>query len=205
MTDHEDPAFDLEAFLTPLDPAWTEPTDEQLQHFRKELRAVAARLADEISVRDTRPGGVHEDLPVRSTPDWQLAMLRALRAARDEAEAMNERYARGASAGGVGYPELGEAWGISRQAARKKWPGAVVAINPHANKDPIEFDAFGGSARVAWHPEDGGWWWIAQAANGRHDDAGDEEVTYDTSQEAAAAAGAFLAANALPTPSGDPT
>ena len=204
MTNHEDRAFDLEAFMTPLDPAWTEPTDEQLQHFRKELRAVAARLADEISVRDTSPGGPHEDLPVRSTPDWQLAMLRALRAARDEAEAMNEKYARGAGAGGVGYPELGEAWGISRQAARKKWPGAVVAINPHANKDPIEFDAFGGNARVAWHPEDGGWWWIAQAANGRHDDAGDE-VTYDTSQEAAAAAGAFLAANALPTPSGEPT
>lgn len=197
MTKNEDDAPDYEAFMAPRDPAWTEPTEAQLTKFRKELRAVAAALADEISVRDTSPGRPDPDLPVRSTPDWQLAMLRALRIAWDEVEPMTEQYARGAGGGGVNYPQIGDAWGVSRQAARKRWPGAVVAINPHANKEPIEFDSFGGHARVSWHPEDGGWWWIGQAANGRHEDAGDD-VTYDTSEEAAAIAGAFLAANATP-------
>lgn len=197
MTKNEDEAPDWEAFMAPRDPAWTEPTEEQLANFRSELRAVVAVLADELSVRDASRGGPDEDLPVRKTPDWQLAMLRALRTARDEAEGMTEEYARGAGAGGVNYPTLGKAWGISRQAARKRWLGAVVAINPHANKEPIHFESFGGSARVAWHPEDGGWWWSAEAANRRRADAGDE-VTYDTSEEAAAIAGAFLAANSTP-------
>jgi hypothetical protein len=197
MTTNEDDAPDYEAFMAPRDPAWAEPTQEQLTAFRKQLRATVAALADELSVRDTSPGRPDPDLPVRSTPDWQLAMLRALRIARDEVEPMTEQYARGAGGGGVNYPQIGDAWGVSRQAARKKWPGAVVAINPHANKEPIEVEAFGGSARVAWHPEDGGWWWIGQAANGRQADAGDE-VTYDTSEEALAHAGAFLSVNSTP-------
>ncbi|MFM9625085.1 hypothetical protein ACKI14_45095 [Streptomyces turgidiscabies] len=197
MTTNQEDAPDYEAFMVPRDPAWTEPTETQLTKFRKKLYATAAVLADDLSVRDTSPGGPDEDLPIRKTPDWQLAMLRALRATRVEAEAMTEQYARGAGAGGVNYPQLGDAWGISRQAARKKWPGAVVAINPHANKEPIHFESLGGTARVAWHPEDGGWWWSAEAANGRRADAGDE-VTYDTSEEAAAIAGAFLAANNTP-------
>ncbi|MFJ8957344.1 hypothetical protein ACIRO1_45365 [Streptomyces sp. NPDC102381] len=192
MEQSKEGALDREVFMAPRDPAWNEPTEAQLATFRERLRATVAALADELSVRDTSRGGADEDLPVRSTPDWQLAMLRALRIARDEAEPMAEPYARGAGAGGVNYPQLGDAWGISRQAARKKWPGAV--INPHANREPHEVEAFGGHARVTWHPEDGGWWWIAQAANGRHQDAGDD-LTYDTSEEALAHAGAFLAAN----------
>ncbi|MEU3084093.1 hypothetical protein ABZ697_27740 [Streptomyces albidoflavus] len=183
-----------EAFMTPRDPAWSEPSEAQLTKFRTELRAVAAALADGISVRDTNAGGPDADLPVRSTPDWQLAMLRALRIARDEVEPMTEEYARSAGRRGVTYPQLGEAWGVSRQAARKRWPGAVVGTTA---KEPIEFESFGGHARVSWQPEDGGWWWIGQAANGSYADAGDE-VTYDTSEEAAAIAGAFLAANTNP-------
>lgn len=185
--------------MKPIDPAWTEPTEAQVADFRRRLEDVVSTLVGAISVREQQMGvdHPHRDQAV-VTADWQLAMLRALRETRDAAEVLSEKYARGAGAGGINYPQLGAAWGVSRQAARKKWPGAVSAVNEQANREPVHFEAFGGEARVVFHPEFGGWWWIATAANRKREEAPDD-LTYDTSEEAAAAAGAFLAANATTT------
>ncbi|MEU5547170.1 hypothetical protein AB0G85_33140 [Streptomyces sioyaensis] len=193
MTSSE-PTVDWDEFERPLDPAWTEPTEDQVQDFHGRLEDVVSTLARSISVRDQQMGAGHPHLnQVEFTPDYKLAMVRALREARDAAEELSEKYVRGAGAGGINYPQLGAAWGISRQAARKRWPGAV-AVNGYANREPIHFEAFGGEARVVWHPEEGSWWWIATAANRKTQEAPDD-VMYDTSEEAAAAAGAFLATN----------
>ncbi|MFI1444955.1 hypothetical protein [Streptomyces fructofermentans] len=127
------------------------------------------------------------------TPAVPLATLAAWRVASEEIERLAARSARLAGARGAGYPDLGAAWKISRQAARKRWPGVVTAerVLPASS----HFRAFGGEALVTWRQEEGSWWWIATAANGRGDEAPDE-ASYASSEEAAAAAGAFLAANA---------
>lgn len=193
--ENTEPSPFWEQFMAPRDPAWTEPTDEQVADLRDRIRKAAVDLAAHISVRQQElqsKGPMREQAMM--TGDWHLSVVRALREARTLTDELAENYARKAGAAGTSYAQLGTAWGVSRQAARKRWPGAVSAINPHANREPIHFQAFGGEARVAFHPEDGGWWWIATAANRQHQEA-PEDAEYDTSEEAAAAAGAFLAAN----------
>jgi hypothetical protein len=196
--EHEEPGY-WEHFMAPRDPAWTEPNDKQLSTLRTRVHDAAVDLAAHISVRQEQ---LQRKTPTReqamTTADWHLSVVRALRETLTLAEGIAENYARKAGAAGASYAQLGTAWGVSRQAARKRWPGAVSAINPHANREPVHFEAFGGEARVVFHPEDGGWWWIATAANRQVREA-PEKAEYDTSEEAAAAAGAFLAANATTT------
>ncbi len=191
------------------DPAWTDPTDDQQRALTTAVLRLAYGLGGEIWSRadelDALGAPAREGVVTRS-PDRALATLRALRAVRGAADAAAENTARKAGQLGAGYPQLGKAWGISRQAARLRWPGAVSAINPAANREPVHFEMYGGEARVSYHPEFGGWWWIATAANRKTAEApkGDDEYA-ETSEEAAAAAGAFLAANAVPAAEPAPT
>jgi hypothetical protein len=186
-----------------FDPAWSDPTDEQVSQLRARIRQAAISLAGGISARQTHLTALAPEVAellkvtVGDTADWNLAVLRALRQIKEEAARLADEYASDAGMAGAGYPDLGTAWGVSRQAARKRWPGVVSSLNPDAyrGRDSINFEAFGGEARVSYHPQDGGWWWIATAANRRSAEA-PEDVTYDTSEEASAAAGAFLGANA---------
>lgn len=176
----------------------TEPTQEERDQLRRALLKALETLGNAVYERLTAGSPDSEqDVLDLTRPEIPLAKLIVCKHASEELDVLTERFARAAGAAGANYAELGTAWGISRQAARKRWPGAVSAVNERANKEPIHFEAFGGEARVAFHPEDGGWWWIGQGANRSQGDAGDE-VTYDTSEEAAAAAGAFLAANQTP-------
>lgn len=178
------------------DPAWTDPTEEQQQQLEAAVQRLAYQLGAEIWSRADEitdmPPRVREQ--VTGAPDRHLATLRALRAVKDAADAVAALLAVDAGHRGAGYPQLGKAWGITRQAARLRWPGAVSAINEANNREPIHFEMYGGEARVSFHPEEGGWWWIATAANRKVQEA-PADLTYDTSEEAAAAAGVFLAAN----------
>lgn len=176
-----------------------EPTQEERDRLRQALHKALEKLGDTVYERLTaeRPDDAEEVLDL-TRPEIPLAKLTVCKYAAEELDVLAERFARAAGAAGANYPELGAAWGISRQAARKRWPGAVSAINERANKEPVHFEAFGGEARVSFHPEDGSWWWIATAANRKVREA-PEKAEYDTSEEAAAAAGAFLAANTTTT------
>lgn len=194
----------IDAFLLKrFDPPWTDPTTDQANRLRESVGEAARELVREISAREVHLRDLDPEVAVAltlsnsETADWNLAMLRALRQIKIEAEALADDFAAEAGMHGANYPDLGTAWGMTRQGARKRWPGAVSALNPDAyrGRDSIDFEAFGGEARVSFHPNDGGWWWIATAANRRSAEAPDD-VTYDTSEEASAAAGAFLAANA---------
>lgn len=193
----------IDAFLTQrFDPAWTDPTADQTDQCRARVEDAALDLVRGISTREAHLRDLTPEvaetltLSCGETADWNLAMLRALRQVKIEAERLADDFAADAGKHGANYPDLGAAWGMTRQGARKRWPHAVSALNPDAyrGRDPIQFEAFGGNARVSFHPTDGGWWWIAAAANGRTAEA-PVGVTYDTSEEASAAAGAFLAAN----------
>ncbi|MBY8868690.1 hypothetical protein [Streptomyces sennicomposti] len=190
------------------DPAWAEPGPEHTAKVCTRLDALADELADQLStrVRDL-PAAAPEDahLVVRDAGDWHLARLRALREIRTVAEQLADRTVAAAGTRGAGYPQLGDAWAITRQGARKKWPHAVSAMSePPSGQEPrTTINAFGGTADVSWHGAEGGWWWIGQGADGTPGDAG-EDTTYDTKEEAAAMAGAFLQQHATQTTNGDP-
>ncbi|MFE4519067.1 hypothetical protein ACFRMQ_33325 [Kitasatospora sp. NPDC056783] len=87
---------------------------------------------------------------------------------------------------GANYEQLGGAWGITRQGARKKWPQAVN--RPAARPGSLEL--FGGSAELV--EDEGGWRWVATGADGER---GAAAAGHRSREEAAAHAGAFLAAH----------
>lgn len=183
------------------DPAWTEPDPKQTAKVRARLDTLADELADQLStrVRDlpaTAPKDAH--LVVRDAGDWQLARLRALREIRTVAEQMADQTVAAAGIRGAGYPQLGDAWAITRQGARKKWPDAVSAMSPPpAGQEPrTTLAAFGGSVDLSWHGSEGGWWWIGEAADGT---TAESAITHDTKEQAAADAGAFLQQHATST------
>ncbi len=115
------------------DPAWVEPDPEYTAKIRARLDTLADELADQLSarVRDL-PAAAPDDahLVVRDAGDWHLARLRALREIRTVAEQLADRTVAAAGTRGAGYPQLGDAWAITRQGARKKWPHAVSAPTP---------------------------------------------------------------------------
>lgn len=189
------------------DPAWTEPDPKHTAKVRARLDTLADELADQLStrVRDL-PAAAPKDahLVVRDAGDWQLSRLRALREIRTVAEQLADQTVAAAGIRGAGYPQLGDAWAITRQGARKKWPDAVSAMSPPpAGQEPrTTLDAFGGSVDLSWHGSEGGWWWIGAAADGT---TGESAITHDTKEQAAADAGAFLQQHARPATNGDPT
>ncbi|MGW3563596.1 hypothetical protein ACWDSL_06790 [Streptomyces sp. NPDC000941] len=169
---------------------YRDPKSEQLQDLHDAVVDAVTALADKISVPY---GGLSEEDPrwatCMSTAEWQLAMLRALRELDPLAQQLGERWARTAGIFGASYAQLGDAAGISRQAATKRWPGA-------ASKDvsPVDIETAGGTGRVIYDRETRSWAWTAQGANGVS--AKSDDARHATSEAAAAEAGAFLAANA---------
>jgi CheY-like chemotaxis protein len=59
-----------------------------------------------------------------------LARLHALAHLQQAVERRAGLEAQAAVVAGAGYPQLGGAWGISRQGARRRWPGLVFATRP---------------------------------------------------------------------------
>ncbi|MFE5730240.1 hypothetical protein ACFQ7A_04910 [Streptomyces sp. NPDC056528] len=192
------------------DPAWTEPDADLVRQVRARVGTYADELADRLSTRvQGLPARAPDDAPlvVRDAGDWHLARLRALREIRTAAAQLADRTVAAAGIRGAGYPQVGEAWAITRQGARKKWPHAVSAMSPPPGEQEARttITAFGGSAALSWHGREGGWWWSAEGADGTVGDAGaDDSSTFDTREEAAANAGAFLQQHARPATNGDP-
>ncbi|MGR3939088.1 hypothetical protein [Streptomyces sp. BRA346] len=174
-----------------------ELTQTDRETLRKDLHGALQPLRDVLYEAMTEGRPDSPDVLRLDRPEGALASLAACKYAAEEIDGMAENFARSAGAKGANYAELGAAWGISRQAARKRWPLAVDPSAARGTRKSVDITAFGGTARVGFDPADGGWWWVAAAANGTNRDTGLEEdaPTYDTSEEAAAAAGAFLAAN----------
>lgn len=152
-------------------------------------------LADGISIPhggrlDVDPDPATGMTHPMNTPEWQLAMLRALREVDPLALQIGERSARTAGIMGATYTQLGDAAGITRQAATKRWPGAV----PPKDAAPVDIETAGGTGRVFYDQESGTWAWFAQGANGTSAES-EDDAGHGTSEAAAAAVGAFLAAN----------
>ncbi|MFJ4922772.1 response regulator [Streptomyces sp. NPDC088725] len=65
-----------------------------------------------------------------------LARLRALAYLDRAVDRCARQQATAAAQAGAKYPQLGEAWGISRQGARQRWPGLVFTARPASRPLP---------------------------------------------------------------------
>ncbi|MGW6875876.1 hypothetical protein ACWGHA_26470 [Streptomyces xanthophaeus] len=177
------------------DPAYRQPTDDELIQLEADVSDAAHELARMISTRETAYRLAGQEVPdgVVMAPDWGLSFLYSLRQIEDTVRRLAERTARTVGATGCSYTHLGAAWGITRQAARLRWPDAVR--KPGAQEESLELRIAGGFAELQPLPDGSGFTWEAAAADGS---TGRGETPYPSKAEAAANAGAFLALHSLP-------
>lgn len=115
--------FDSAAMADP----WRPPHAAEAAWMQDQLRELACKIAGRISARGQEClfNGHEPSAMAELFTDWQLAYLHALRRVHEAAEVLAAEAALMGGGMGATYGHLGSAWGISKQAARKKWPGAV--------------------------------------------------------------------------------
>ncbi|SEP37896.1 hypothetical protein [Amycolatopsis saalfeldensis] len=93
-------------------------------------RAALATAVEQLAwtavreVLELEPGeGPRSDLPDADLRQMWLTALTSLLAIRDSAEQLAASTALSAAQRGADYPEIGHAAGMTRQGARRKWPG----------------------------------------------------------------------------------
>jgi len=171
------------------DPAWREPDDLEIAELLDQMRSVANVLARRISARSrecmdnghTAPAGVTQ------YADWQLAHLRVLRYMQEAVQELAADTAQTADGMGASYGQVGLAWGISRQAARKKWPQA--GDTGESLPETISVERYGGSAEVSYVPGRSTWTWTGRGCDGTDQQAAQ---SCDSRWAALTAADAFL-------------
>ncbi|WP_329440165.1 response regulator [Streptomyces sp. NBC_01426] len=90
---------------------------------------LAQRLARLLPDAPATPRAAEVDDPTRA-----LALLNVLDHVRQAAERLQRDVAADAARAGAGYPQLGDACGITRQGARRRWPG----LFNHSHDTPTE-------------------------------------------------------------------
>ncbi|MFE1781275.1 hypothetical protein ACFW9F_01440 [Streptomyces sp. NPDC059506] len=194
----DDPDF-WHDVMTMRVPAYREPTDDELLRLEGDVADAARDFARSVSTRESAYRANGQEVPdgIAISPDWILAYLYALREVDTIIKRLADRAARTAGGTGASYADLGSAWGgISKQAARLRWPGAVRKPTDLAdNAERFELRLAGGLAEVIQLPERRGFVWEATGADGTSDQS---DEPYGSRTEAAAHAGAFLARHACP-------
>lgn len=162
----------------------SEITPEEQADLDKALYDALTPLAAALRSRET---GLPADRMWDASPvDVALSVLAAWKVVDGTVKQLTEHAAMTAGSYGASYEQLGAVWGITRQGARKKWPGAVTRPTP--TRTTLEL--FGGTAELLRSPS-GGWAWTGRGADGTPGtNAGG--TPYATAEEAAAHAGAFL-------------
>lgn len=97
--------------------------DEFVSRAEQAVADLADRLAAEALSEQKSPG---QDVD----PGTALTRLQVLSYILHATESRAAEAASAAALGGAGYPELGRAWGITRQGARRRWPGLVFTAEP---------------------------------------------------------------------------
>ncbi|MFJ3714289.1 hypothetical protein [Streptomyces sp. NPDC090057] len=98
-----------------------------------ETAALVTQVVDELTRRLTQD--VHH--PPADLADTAgdarrhaLARLRVLRGVQQAVRRLEDQAAHAAAASGAGYPEIGQAMSMSRQGARRRWPGLITNSTP---------------------------------------------------------------------------
>ncbi|MEJ8662277.1 hypothetical protein [Streptomyces sp. MS1.AVA.4] len=174
--------------MTLREPAWREVTEDDQFDLHDAVEDAVFVLAKKLSTRAAEYRAAGQALPdaALAAPDVQLAMLRALREAQRAIDNLAGRTAKTAGHTGATYRHLGDAWGITRQSARLRWPDALPK---KGEPRPVELELAGGRAEIVELPGEGGYVWEATAETGVTE-KGPEP--YGSAAEAAAHAGAFL-------------
>ncbi|MYX11833.1 hypothetical protein GTY67_00115 [Streptomyces sp. SID8374] len=181
--------------MTPVEPAWNEPGDDDAFTMDEKVLDAVRALAERISTRALAYRAANQpfDAALTAAPDVQLATLRALYEAKRSVDRLAESAATAAGRSGATYTQLGAAWGgIKRQSARLKWPHAVVKRSA-GESVPLRYA--GGSAVIHHDPDADAWWYTATAADRQEEES---EAVHGTSAEAIARATEFLLAHARP-------
>lgn len=101
----------------------------------QDMAALADAAVDELARRVTRQ--VTEGIPRSLLPDdpsHALTRLHVLTHLQRAAERLQRAAAVDAAHAGAGYPQIGEASDMTRQGARRRWPGLFT----HSNEAPTE-------------------------------------------------------------------
>ncbi|MER7699231.1 MULTISPECIES: hypothetical protein [unclassified Streptomyces] len=181
--------------LTPVDPAWNDPGDDDTFAMDEQVLDAVRALTERISTRAVayRTAGKPFDAALMAAPDVQLAMLRSLYEAKRSVDRLAESAATVAGRGGSSYTQLGAAWGgIKRQSARLKWPHAVPKKSAG---ESIPLHYAGGDAVIHHDSGADAWWYVATGADSQEDES---EAVHSTSAEAIARATEFLLTHARP-------
>ncbi|MFI6727991.1 hypothetical protein NRF20_37010 [Streptomyces sp. R-74717] len=145
----------------------------------------------------SRASGLPEDRMWDADPvDVTLSVLAAWKVVDTEVKRLTALAAGTAGSYGASYEQMGAAWGITRQGARKKWPEAVSRPATAVAQTNTALELCGGTAELTQEPSSGGWRWAGKGADGTHG-AADGDIRYATKEEAAAHAGAFLKEHAV--------
>ncbi|WP_306324132.1 MULTISPECIES: hypothetical protein [unclassified Streptomyces] len=182
--------------LAPRDPAYRALIDDELIQIQDAVHTTAYEIALAISPRRQELDGVPDRVRqnILAAPDVQLAVLHVLHQMQKATDHQAANAARLAGHTGMSYTKLGAAWGLTRQAARLKWPEAVPPRG-RQSQETVEFAYADGSAVAHYDPETGAWWYIATGADDEYEES---EPVFSTSTDATAAATAFLIAHSKP-------
>ncbi|GAA3487569.1 MULTISPECIES: response regulator [Streptomyces] len=85
-------------------------------------------------VRDASP---HPASREAEQPDQALAVLRVLEHFQRATELLQREAAATAARAGAGYPQIGAACGLTRQGARRRWPGLYDHSTPKPTEQPM--------------------------------------------------------------------
>ncbi|WP_395576985.1 hypothetical protein [Streptomyces sp. BK79] len=141
------------------------------------------------AIRSRQSGAAADRMWEAEPVEVALSVLTAWKVMDAEVKRLTAHAAATAGAYGASYEQLGAAWGITRQGARKKWPDAVDR-SASATADRSTLALFGGTADLVQAPS-GHWSWTGVGADGAAAPV-TEGAHYATAEEAAAHAGAFL-------------
>lgn len=105
-----------------------------------EMTDLVIEVVDEVARRIARravdvPGGT--DDAVVAARRQALARLQVLIQVERAAQLLEHHAARAAAAAGAGYPEIGRASSMSRQGARRRWPGLITSSTSRHTPSPV--------------------------------------------------------------------
>ncbi|WP_181923654.1 hypothetical protein [Streptomyces inhibens] len=183
--------FDSDLMAEP----WRSPCAVEVALIRDHLRELACYVAGRTSARGQKclDNGHKPSAMAELFTYWQLAYLHALRQVHEAADVLAAEAALMGGGMGATYGHLGSAWGISKQAARKKWPGAVDDGSGQPEKITVE--KYGGVAEITYLPDRCAWGWTAHGNDGTRREA---EEAYTVRWAAMSAAEHFLRDHVVP-------
>ncbi|MGV9562408.1 hypothetical protein [Streptomyces sp. NPDC003480] len=105
----------------------------------RETAALVTQVVDELTRRLTQETARPPAEPIDKADESRrhaLLRLRVLANVKQAVRRLEDQAAHAAAASGAGYPEIGQAVGMSRQGARRRWPGLITNSTDHPTHRP---------------------------------------------------------------------